>query len=149
MTSDADRHLASDDAGASAPPPPPSYVVLNRFLEERARLVLDARHLHARYGPQGTFAEQREIVRAQLALEYRERMLGAEGRLTQAMIDEAVRADERYVAVVQEAEDARALLYVLYDRIRQINARIAFVFGPRVGHPDQQTIVDLGDASSE
>jgi hypothetical protein len=148
MTSDADRDLASDDAGASAPPPP-TYAVLNRFLEERARLVLDARHLHARYGPQGTFAEQREIVRAQLALEYRERMLGAEGRLTQAMIDEAVRADERYVAVVQEAEDARALLYVLYERIRQINARIAFVFGPRVGHPDQQTIVDLGDASSE
>jgi len=123
MTGDASAdHLAAPEC---------SYETLTRFLDERARLILEARHLHARYGVQGTFAEQREIVRSQLALEYRERM-GGEGRLTQAMIDEAVRADERYVALVQEAEDARARLYVMYDRIRQVNARIGFVFGPRV-----------------
>lgn len=124
------------DAPADALPTPEcSYETLTRFLDERARLVLEARHLHARHGVQGTFAEQREILRSQLALEYRERM-GGEGRLTQAMIDEAVRSDERFVSLIQEAEDARARLYVMYDRIRQVNARIGFVFGPRVLQPE-------------
>ena len=107
MTSDAPRSLL-DEAGPGAESesqPPPTYAALNRFLEERARLVGDARYLHARFGPQGTFAEQREILRARLALEYRERMLGGEVRLTQAMVDEAVRADERYVSYLEEAEE--------------------------------------------
>ena len=135
MTDDAPRSLLDDESAAPVPlrDPEATYETLNRFLDERARLVFEARHLHARFGVQGTFAEQREIVRAQLALEYRERM-GGEGRLTQAMIDEAVRADDRYVTLIQEAEDARARLYVMYDRIRQVNARIGFVFGPRVLH---------------
>ena len=137
MSDDAPRSLLHDDETvAPVPPlrdPEPTYETLSRFLDERERLVFDARHLHARFGPQGTFAEQREILRSQLALEYRERM-GGEGRLTQAMIDEAVRADDRYVTMIQESEDARARLYVMYDRIRQVNARIGFVFGPRVLH---------------
>ena len=123
--------MTGDAPADLLPAPECNYETLTRFLDERARLVLEARHLHARHGVQGTFAEQREIVRSQLALEYRERM-GGEGRLTQAMIDEAVRSDERFVSLIQEAEDARARLYVMYDRIRQVNARIGFVFGPRV-----------------
>jgi hypothetical protein len=137
MSDDAPRSLLHDEESVAAVPPlrdpEASFQTLERFLDERSRLVFEARHLHARFGPQGTFAEQREIVRAQLALEYRERM-GGEGRLTQAMIDEAVRSDDRYVTLIQEAEDARARLYVMYDRIRQVNARIGFVFGPRVLH---------------
>jgi hypothetical protein len=142
MSDDAPRSLLHDEEGAAAPPlrdPEATFQTLERFLDERARLVFEARHLHARFGPQGTFAEQREIVRSQLALEYRERM-GGEGRLTQAMIDEAVRSDDRYVTLIQEAEDARARLYVMYDRIRQVNARIGFVFGPRVLHGEPTTV---------
>jgi hypothetical protein len=98
---------------------------LEALLAARAALVREAAPLHARYGPGGTFTEVREGLRAELAAEYRARLADFEGRVTQAMVDEAVRADPRYAALLAEAESARARLYVLYDDVRAATARIA------------------------
>lgn len=53
----------------------------------------------------------------------RTRMEG-EGRVTQAMIDEAVQTHPSYTSFIAEAERARAQLYTYYDEIRAANARI-------------------------
>jgi hypothetical protein len=98
---------------------------LEALLGARAALVREAAPLHARYGPGGTFTEVREALRGELAAEYRARLADFEGRVTQAMVDEAVRADARYGALLAEAEQARARLYVLYDDVRAATARIA------------------------
>lgn len=59
---------------------------LETLLEARAAVVREAAPLHARHGPGGTFAEVRENLRAELAVEYRARLADYEGRVTQAMI---------------------------------------------------------------
>jgi hypothetical protein len=91
---------------------------LEALLATRAALVRQAATLHARYGPGGTFTEVRENLRAELAVEYRARLADFEGRVTQAMVDEAVRTDGRYAALIADAEAARERLYVLYDDVR-------------------------------
>ena len=109
---------------------------LETLLEARAAAVREAAPLHARYGPGGTFTEARENLRAELAVEYRARLADYEGRVTQVMIDEAVRTDTRFVALIEEAEAARERLYVLYDEVRAAGARIAAVLaGARTGAP--------------
>jgi hypothetical protein len=104
---------------------PPPTDELDSLLAARAALVREAAALHARYGPGGTFTEVRENLRAELAVEYRARLADYEGRVTQAMIDEAVRTDARYAALIGEAEAARERLYVLYDDVRAASARVA------------------------
>jgi hypothetical protein len=111
---------------------------LDSLLAARAAVVREAAPLHARYGPGGTFIEVRETLRAELAVEYRARLADYEGRVTQAMIDEAVRTDARYTALVAEAESARARLYVLYDDVRAASARVARVLAAgRATLPDE------------
>ena len=104
---------------------PPTPDQLEALLGARAALVREAAPLHARYGPGGTFAEVREALRAELAVEYRARLADYEGRVTQAMIDEAVRTDARFAALLAASEAARARLYVLYDDVRAASARVA------------------------
>ena len=98
---------------------------LEALLAARAALVREAAPLHARFGPGGTFTELRENLRAALAVEYRARLADFEGRVTQAMVDEAVRTDDRYTGLIDEAERARERLYVLYDEVRAATARVA------------------------
>ena len=98
---------------------------LEALLTARAALVREAAPLHARCGPGGTFTEVRENLRAALAVEYRARLADFEGRVTQAMVDEAVRTDDRYTELIDEAERARERLYVLYDEVRAATARVA------------------------
>jgi hypothetical protein len=98
---------------------------LEALLAARAALVRAAAPLHARFGPGGTFTEVRENLRAALAVEYRARLADFEGRVTQAMVDEAVRTDDRYTGLIEDAERARERLYVLYDEVRAATARVA------------------------
>jgi hypothetical protein len=105
--------------------PPSADADLEALLAARADAVRAAAPLHARYGPGGTFTEVRENLRAELAVEYRARLADFEGRVTQAMVDEAVRTDARYAALLAEAEAARERLYVLYDDVRAAGVRVA------------------------
>jgi len=98
---------------------------IESLLAARAALVREAAPLHARFGPGGTFTEARENLRAALAVEYRARLADFEGRVTQAMVDEAVRTDDRYTGLIGEAERARERLYVLYDEVRAATVRVA------------------------
>ena len=98
---------------------------IESLLAARAALVREAAPLHARFGPGGTFTEARENLRAALAVEYRARLADFEGRVTQSMIDEAVRTDDRYTSLIDEAERERERLYVLYDEVRAATARVA------------------------
>lgn len=98
---------------------------LEALLAARSALVREAAPMHARYGPGGTFAEVRETLRAELAVEYRARLADYEGRVTQAMVDEAVRTDPRYTALISDAEAVRARLYIVYDDVRAATARVA------------------------
>jgi len=98
---------------------------LEALLAARTQLVREAAPLHARFGPGGTFTEVRDNLRAALAVEYRARLADFEGRVTQSMIDEAVRTDDRYTSLIDEAERERERLYVLYDEVRAATARVA------------------------
>jgi hypothetical protein len=109
----------------TTPAPDPRPDGLEALLAARAALVREAAPLHARFGPGGTFTEVRENLRAALAVEYRARLADFEGRVTQAMVDEAVRTDDRYTGLIDEAERARERLYVLYDEVRAATARVA------------------------
>jgi hypothetical protein len=110
---------------------------IEALIADRAALVREAKPLHARYGTGGTFAEQRENIRAALAVEYRARLATHEGKVTQTMVDEAVRADADYIRFIDEAELARGELYVLYDQIRGVDHRIALLLA-RVQAPGAQ-----------
>jgi len=124
---------------------------LESLLAARSALVREAAALHARYGPGGTYTELRENLRATLAVEYRARLADFEGRVTQAMVDEAVRTDERYARFIDEAEEARERLYVLYDEVRAATARVAHALAaarasitPELGDLEQRE--EPGDA---
>ena len=122
-----------------------SLDVLDTLLAGRAALVREAAPLHARFGAGGTFPEVRENLRAELAVEYRTRLADYEGRVTQAMIDEAVRTDSRYVALIDEAETARERLYVLYEEVRAASARLARVLaGTRAMVPPEVADLERG-----
>ena len=126
--------------------PPTSADDLEALLAARAALVREAAALHARHGPGGTFTEVRENLRAALGVEYRTRLADYEGRVTQAMVDEAARTDARYTALIAEAEAGRERLYVLYDDIRAASARVerALAAG-RAGVPVELADLDGGD----
>ena len=117
---------------------------LEQLLAARSALVRDARELHARHGPGGTFFARREMLRAELAIDMRTRMEG-EGRVTQAMIDEAVYTHPSFAALIEEAEAERAQLYVAYDEIRGMNARIAEYLSRARG----AALEGLGEVSAE
>jgi hypothetical protein len=56
------------------------------------------------------------------------------------MIDEAVRTDARYAALIAEAAAARERLYVLYDDVRAASARVARALAAaRAGVPPEWT----------
>ncbi|MFL5578426.1 MAG: hypothetical protein ACJ79S_20930 [Gemmatimonadaceae bacterium] len=118
---------------------------LEALLAARAALVRQAAALHARYGPGGSFTELRENLRAALAVEYRARLADFEGRVTQAMIDEAVRTDDRFTGLIADAEEARERLYVLYDEIRAAGVRVAAALAARraAGVFDGDELTDL------
>ncbi len=125
---------------------PPAADDLDALLAARAALVREAAPLHARYGPGGTFTEARDNLRAELAVEYRARLADFEGRVTQAMVDEAVRTDARYVVLIAEAEAARERLYVLYDDVRAASARVARALAAaRAGVPPELPDLDRAD----
>jgi hypothetical protein len=128
----------------------PSADQLEALLAARAALVREAAPLHARYGPGGTFAEVREALRAELAVEYRARLADYEGRVTQAMIDEAVRTDARFAALVAESEAARAQLYVLYDDVRAASARVEHALAAaRASPPPELADLERGEEAGE
>lgn len=128
------------------PTSPPPADDLDALLAARAALVRQAGPLHARYGPGGTFTEVRENLRAELAVEYRARLADYEGRVTQAMIDEAVRTDARYAALLAEAEAARERLYVLYDDVRAASAQVARALAAaRAGVPAELADLERAD----
>jgi hypothetical protein len=108
----------SDDA-------PRGSAKLEKLLVTRHALIRAARDLHGRYGRGGTASEHRDVLRAQLAVEYRARLADHEGRVTQTMVDEAVRTDPKYGVLLDEIEAARGRLYMLYDEVRAVTARIA------------------------
>jgi hypothetical protein len=121
---------------------------LETLLAARAELVRETAPLHARYGPGGTFTEVRENLRAELAIEYRTRLADHEGRVTQAMIDEAVRTDARYVALIDEAEAARERLYVLYDDVRAAGARVSRALAGQAAVPPEMADFERPDDSA-
>jgi hypothetical protein len=128
---------------------PPPAADLEALLAARAALVREAAPLHARYGPGGTFTEARDNLRAELGAEYRARLADYEGRVTQAMIDEAVRVDARYVLLIAEAEAARERLYVLYDDVRAASARVARALAAaRAGVPPELADLEAGDGAA-
>jgi hypothetical protein len=126
--------------------PPAPADDLEALLAARAALVREAAALHARYGPGGTFTEVRENLRATLAIEYRARLADYEGRVTQAMVDEAARTDARYAALIDEAEAGRERLYVLYDDVRAASARVARALAAaRAGVPAELADLERAD----
>lgn len=79
--------------------------------------------LHARYGAFGTFPERRDNLYAAIALEMRARLEIEKKKATEQAIDELVRSDPRYLALFDEADMARAELYLLEVKLKNLDER--------------------------
>lgn len=99
-------------------------VPLETLLAERDTLVKQVAPLRAKYGAWGTFEALRKIRLAQLAQLKRAELLRDGERLTEAAIEDAAHADERYVDFVTQATSERATWAVLENRVQGITDTI-------------------------
>ena len=97
---------------------------IEELLAERADLVEQVAPLRARYGTFGTYDDLRKIELARIAQMLRAQRYVHGTKTTEAEIDEAAHADERYAAFVTQATVDRANWSVLEDRIQGITETI-------------------------
>lgn len=94
------------------------------LLAERDTLVQQIATLRAKHGPFGTFEALRKIELATIASSLRARALSEVRKITEAAIDEAAHADERYVRFMAEATQEKAEWAVQENRIVGIGETI-------------------------
>lgn len=107
----------------------PSYVA---WLDERQRLVGELRELEAKYGDGGTWKEYRDNLFALIAVEKRAELeanapivkdsKGVEKPrpVTEAMVEEAVRTDERFTDFTQGVQDGKVAYITTKNQVDDI-----------------------------
>lgn len=93
---------------------------IESLLVERDTLVKQVATLRAKHGPFGTFDALRKVELATIASSLRARALSEGRKITEAGIDEAAHADERYVRFITEATEEKAEWAVQENRISGI-----------------------------
>jgi hypothetical protein len=97
---------------------------LDALHAERTALADQQAPLWAIYGPNGTYSENRENLFAAIGMKKRLELEGSRQKVTEGMIEEAVRTDKRYKAYIARVEKARADFYVNNIRLENITERI-------------------------
>lgn len=97
---------------------------LEALQAKRAALATANAALWARYGDSGTFSQKRDNLFALIAVEKR-RELEADGKkVTEPMVDAAVRTDSRYTSLIAEAEHERATFYLNNNAIKDLDEKM-------------------------
>ncbi len=97
---------------------------IDKLLAERADLIKRVAPLRARHGNGGTYGDLRKIELSQIAAALRAKAVAASTKLTEAAIDEAAHADDRYVKYVTQATTERVDFIEIEDQIQAINDQI-------------------------
>ena len=99
---------------------------LESLQNKRAALATNNAALWARYGDGGTFGQKRDNLYALIAVEKRREMEEAEPtkKITEAMIDHAVRTDKRYVGCIDDAESERTRFYLNNNAIKDLDEKM-------------------------
>lgn len=102
---------------------------------KRAALVETNAALWARYGDGGTFSQKRDNLYAVIAVEKRAALeapdpdaepgkIVAAKKVTEAMVDAAVRTDPRYTKCIEDAEEQRTRFYLNNNSIKDFDEKM-------------------------
>jgi hypothetical protein len=108
---------------------------LEALQAKRAALATANAALWARYGDGGTFGQKRDNLYALIAIEKRRELeapdpqsepgkIIAPKKVTEAMVDAAVRIDPRYAGLIDEAEQERARFYLNNNAIKDLDEKM-------------------------
>jgi len=94
---------------------------LDSVQAKRAALASANAALWARYGDGGTFGQKRDNLYALIAVEKRAELEREGKKVTEPMVDAAVRTDARYTACIENAESERARFYLNNNAIKDLD----------------------------
>jgi hypothetical protein len=108
---------------------------LESLQAKRAALATTNAALWARYGDGGTFGQKRDNVFALIAIEKRGELeapdkdaepgkIVAVKKVTEAMVEQAVRTDPRYTRLIDEAEEQRTRFYLNNNAIKDLDEKM-------------------------
>lgn len=97
---------------------------LDELLAQRQALVEQVAPLRALYGPFGVWDAQRKVELAKSQAIVRAEALAKGVKVTEAFIDEAAHAGDRYADFIIQSTEARANWIVLEEQIQAITDRI-------------------------
>lgn len=97
---------------------------LESLQAKRAALATTNAALWARYGDGGTFSQKRDNLYALIAVEKRLELEAQGKKVTEPMVDAAVRTDARYTALIAEAEQKRADFYLNNNAIKDLDEKM-------------------------
>src|SRR5690348_434639 len=91
---------------------------LETLQAKRAALATTNAALWARYGDGGTFGQKRDNLFALIAVEKRAALEQDGKKITEPMVEAAVRTDSRYVKCIEDAESERTRFYLNNNAIK-------------------------------
>jgi hypothetical protein len=97
---------------------------LDSLQAKRAALASANAALWARYGDGGTFGQRRDNLFAAIAIEKRGQLEAEGKKVTEPMVEAAVRADSRYRRVIKMAERHRAEFYLNNNAIKDLDEKM-------------------------
>ena len=97
---------------------------LESLQAQRAALATTNAALWARYGDGGTWKDKRENLFAVIAVEKRRDMEAEGKKVTEAMLEHAVRTDARYTRLIEEAEQQRTQFYLNNNAIKDLDEKM-------------------------
>ena len=97
---------------------------LESTLAKRQELVEESAMLRAKYGPWGVWDAVRKSRLSAIKMECRARAVEASRKVTEAYLDDEAHADDRYVALIEEATLGKARLTELEAKIEETDAII-------------------------
>jgi hypothetical protein len=102
---------------------------LDSVQAKRAALASANASLWARYGDNGTFSQKRDNLYALLAIQKRAELEkpaddGTVKKITEPMVDAAVRTDKRYTDLIEQAETERARFYLNNNAIKDLDEKM-------------------------
>lgn len=97
---------------------------IESLLAERDDLVKECAPLRAKHGPFGTYDALRKVELSTIASALRAQAVADGRKMTEAGIDEAAHADDRYIAFITLATQEKAEWAIIENSIQGINDTI-------------------------
>jgi hypothetical protein len=96
------------------------------LMEERLKLAKSIAFLWARYGNNGTYKDIRDNLYGAIGLEKRLELDMKGKKYTEGLVDGMIRTDQRWERGLEEAETARADLFIQQTRLDNLEAKLVY-----------------------